>query len=132
MTSRLGRRRILGGAFAALAIAIALLGVAEHAAAHALLVEAIPTEAATLETSPPQLVLRFNSRIEHKLSRATLSLGEDGEPHALTVDAGAAPDRFVAPLPPLAPGSYVVNWQVLSVDGHRVAGKLRFRIRGPG
>ena len=132
MTSRLDRRRIRNGAVGALAIAITLLGVAEHAAAHALLVEAIPAEAATLDTSPPQLVLRFNSRIEHKLSRATLSLGEGGEPRALTVDAGAAPDRFVAPLPPLAPGSNVVDWQVLSVDGHRVAGKLRFQIRGPG
>lgn len=132
MTSRLDRRRIRIGAVSALAITITLFGVAERAAAHALLVEAIPAEAATLETSPPQLVLRFNSRIEHKLSRATLSLGEDGEPRALSVDAGAAPDRFVAPLPPLAPGSYVVDWQVLSVDGHRVAGKLRFQIRGPG
>ena len=65
MTSRLGRRRIRNGAAAALAIAIALFGVAEHAAAHALLVEAIPAEAATLETAPPQLVLRFNSRIDH-------------------------------------------------------------------
>jgi len=132
MTASLERRWIRERAFGALAIAIALFGAAEHAAAHALLVEAIPAEAATLETSPPQLVLRFNSRIEHKLSRATLSLGEDGEPRALTVDAGAAPDRFVATLPPLAPGSYVVDWQVLSVDGHRVAGKLRFQIRGPG
>ena len=132
MTSRLGRRRIRNGAFGALAITVALLGTAEPAAAHALLVEAIPAEAATLEASPPQLVLRFNSRIEHKLSRATLSLGEDGEPRALTGTADAAPDRFVATLPPLAPGSYVVDWQVLSVDGHRVAGKLRFRIRGPG
>ena len=132
MTSRLGRRRILGVVLGALAIAIALLGVAEHAAAHALLVESIPAEAATLEISPPQLVLRFNSRIEHKLSRATLSFGEDGEPHPLTVDASAAPDRLVAPLPPLAAGSYLVDWQVLSVDGHRVAGKLRFRIREPG
>ncbi len=131
MTSRLGRRRIRDGAFGALAIAIGLLGGAEPAAAHALLVEAIPAEAATLEASPPQLVLRFNSRIEHKLSRAMLSLGEDGAPRALTGNADAAPDRFVATLPPLAPGSYVVDWQVLSVDGHRVAGKLRFRIRGP-
>jgi methionine-rich copper-binding protein CopC len=132
MTSRISGRRIRNRAVVALAIAIALCGVAERAAAHALLVESIPAVAATLEAAPPQLVLRFNSRIEHKLSRATLSLDDGGEPRALAVDAGAAPDRFVATLPPLAPGSYVVDWQVLSVDGHRVAGKLRFQIRGPG
>ena len=132
MTSRLDRCRIRNGAVGALAIAITLLGVAEHAAAHALLVEAIPAEAATLETSPPQLVLRFNSRIEHKLSRAALIRGENGEPQALALDADAPPDRLIAAMPALAPGSYVVDWQVLSVDGHRVAGKLHFQVRGPG
>jgi len=132
MGSWLGRHRIVGRASAVLAFAVLLIGLAEHAAAHALLVEAIPAEAATLETSPPQLVLRFNSRIEHKLSRAALIFGEDGQPQPLTVDAATTPDRLVATLPELAPGSYVVDWQVLSVDGHRVAGKLRFRIRGPG
>jgi len=132
MESGLGRRRIVGRASAGLAFAILLIGFAEHAAAHALLVEAIPAEAATLETSPPQLVLRFNSRIEHKLSRAALIFGEDGPPQPLTLDAATTPDRLTATLPALAPGSYVVDWQVLSVDGHRVAGKLRFRVRGPG
>ena len=132
MGSWLGRQRIVGRASAVLAFAVLLIGLAEHATAHALLVEAIPAEAATLEASPPQLVLRFNSRIEHKLSRAALIFGEDGQPQPLTVDAATTPDRLVATLPELAPGSYVVDWQVLSVDGHRVAGKLRFRIRGPG
>ena len=132
MESWLGRRGIFGRASTGLALAVLLVGFAEHAAAHALLVEAIPAEAAMLETSPPQLVLRFNSRIEHKLSRAALISGEDGQPQPLTVDAATTPDRLTATLPALAPGSYVVDWQVLSVDGHRVAGKLRFRVRGPG
>ena len=132
MKSWLGRRRIVGRASAGLTFAILLIGHAEHATAHALLVEAIPAEAATLETSPPQLVLRFNSRIEHRLSRAALMLGEDGQPQPLTIDAATTPDRLVATLPALAPGSYVVDWQVLSVDGHRVAGKLHFQVRGPG
>ena len=132
MGSRLARRRIVRRASAALALALLWLCHAERAAAHALLVEAVPAEAATLESSPPQLVLRFNSRIEHTLSRAALMLGETGEPQPLAVDADAPPDRLIATLPALAPGAYVVDWQVLSVDGHRVAGKLRFRIRGPG
>ena len=127
----LGRR---GVARASIALGLALLGLglAGRAGAHALLVESVPAEAATLDASPPQLVLRFNSRIEHKLSRAALLRGENGEPQALALDADAPPDRLTAALPALAPGSYVVDWQVLSVDGHRVAGKLRFQVRGPG
>jgi methionine-rich copper-binding protein CopC len=132
MGSWLGRRRIVGRASTGFAIAVFLIGLAQQAAAHALLVEAIPAEAAILESSPPQLVLRFNSRIEHKLSRAALMLEAGGEAQYLTFAAAAAPDRLIATLPVLAPGSYVVDWQVLSVDGHRAAGKLRFRIRGPG
>jgi methionine-rich copper-binding protein CopC len=128
MRSSLGRRGIV-----AFALALLSFGFAGHAAAHALLVEAIPAEAASLDASPPQLVLRFNSRIEHKLSRAALLLGENGDPQPLTLDVDAPPDRLIAALPPaLAPGSYVVDWQVLSVDGHRVAGRLHFQVRGPG
>lgn len=126
------RRRSLGRASLGVAVALLCFGFAERATAHALLVEAIPAEAATLETSPPQLMLRFNSRIEHKLSRAALIAGETGAPQPLVVDAATAPDRLIATLPALAPGSYVVDWQVLSVDGHRVAGKLHFQVRGPG
>jgi methionine-rich copper-binding protein CopC len=132
MRSSHGRRRNVARAAAGFALALLCFGFAERAAAHALLVEAIPAEAATLATSPPQLVLRFNSRIEHKLSRAALIAGENGAPQPLVVDADTAPDRLVATLPALAPGSYVVDWQVLSVDGHRVAGKLHFQVRGPG
>ena len=76
-------------------------------------------------------MLRFNSRIEHKLSRATL-IGERGSRQPLAVDADAPPDRLVAALPTLGPGTYTVEWQVLSVDGHRVAGRLGFTILGPG
>jgi hypothetical protein len=75
-------------------------------------------------------VLRFNSRIEHKLSRAILI--QPGSRQPLALDAGAPPDRLVAALPALAPGTYTVEWQVLSVDGHRVAGTLLFTIVGDG
>lgn len=132
MGSSLGHRRFVAHACVGLAFALLSIGLAADARAHALLVEAIPAEAATLEAAPPNLVLRFNSRIEHKLSRAALLQGEDGAPQPLAIDATATPDRLIAALPALAPGSYVVDWQVLSVDGHRVAGKLRFQIRGPG
>ena len=114
-----------------LAAALALLALAADAGAHALLVEAIPSDSSRLTAAPSQLVLRFNSRIEHGLSGATL-LGEAGMRRALPVDADAPPDRLVAPFPALGPGTYTVEWQVLSVDGHRAAGRLGFTIVGPG
>jgi len=101
--------------------------------AHALLLESTPADGATVAAAPPDLVLRFNSRIEHGLSKATLVAETDGRRSALAVDANAPPDRFVCALPAaLAPGRYTIEWQVLSVDGHRVAGKLGFAVSGPG
>jgi len=114
----------------ALAVAFALLALATDAGAHAILVEAVPADGARLSAPPPELVLRFNSRIEHKLSQAAL-VGDGGTRSALALDADAPPDRLRAALPVLAPGSYTVEWQVLSVDGHRVAGRLGFTVLGP-
>jgi methionine-rich copper-binding protein CopC len=118
------------------AFVAALLGLvvaAPPAGAHALLLEAMPADGATVSAVPSDLVLRFNSRIEHELSKATLVAEADGQRSALAVVADAPPDRFVCALPAsLAPGRYTIEWQVLSVDGHRVAGKLGFAVGGPG
>jgi len=113
------------------ASALAALAVPAPAGAHALLVESLPAEAAVLPAAPTQLVLRFNSRIEHKLSQAALIDGA-GARRPLAMEADAPPDRLIAALPALAPGSYTVDWQVLSVDGHRVAGQLHFSVASPG
>jgi methionine-rich copper-binding protein CopC len=45
----------------------------------------------------------------------------------LKADAGSA-DRLVAALPPLTPGTWRVEWQVLSTDGHVVAGRFEFKV----
>jgi methionine-rich copper-binding protein CopC len=37
-------------------------------------------------------------------------------------------ERLTAALPPLAVGSWRVEWQVLSTDGHIVRGSFSFRI----
>lgn len=114
------RRRLL-----ALAAAGAL--AAAPAAAHSLLVAATPAAAARLSSAPTELVLRFNSRIEKRLSRLRL-LDERGEARALTPSADGAPDELRAPLPPLAAGTWRVQWQVLSVDGHLVSGGYAFEV----
>lgn len=113
---------------ALLAAAAAVLLVSSPAVAHSLLLESSPAADATLTTTPAQLSLRFNNRIEKRLSRITL-LDERGTPQALTIavaDGGA--DRLTAAVPPLAPGAYRVEWHVLSTDGHVVSGGFGFRL----
>ncbi|HUO64762.1 MAG TPA: copper resistance CopC family protein, partial [Terriglobales bacterium] len=87
---------------------------------------------ATLTQPPAQVYLRFNSKLEKRLSHVTLST-EKGRPVALpiAVNGSEKPDRLVLPLGPLAPGAYMIRYKVLAVDGHITEGILRFSVIEP-
>jgi methionine-rich copper-binding protein CopC len=95
--------------------------------AHSLLLESSPTAGATLSEGPPQISLRFNNRIEKKLSTVRV-LDERGASRPLTVQVDGAADRLTAAVPALGPGAWRVEWQVLSTDGHIVSGRFSFRV----
>lgn len=103
---------------------------APPATAHALLLESTPTHNAT-STSPPQLMLRFNGRLEKRLSRVVLRGGPGQAPITLDSPDGSSPDTLVYPLPALPPGPWEARWRVLSVDGHFTEGRVRFTILEP-
>ena len=111
-----------------LATLVALLAPT-HVAAHSLLLAATPAPDAVLKTSPLQVSLRFNNRIEKSLSRVRL-VDERGTVAAALIEAtdGSPADRVVARVPPLAPGAWRVEWQVFSTDGHVVSGTYGFRL----
>lgn len=119
-----------------MALMLALIGTpftADPALAHAIVLESVPPPDAVLARSPERVVLRFNSKIEKRLSRVTLNAGR-AAPRALPVPNDTAanqdPDRLVIPLSPLPPGAYVIRYKVLSADGHVTEGVLRFRVSG--
>jgi methionine-rich copper-binding protein CopC len=109
-------------------VAAAVLGVAFASAAHAhsLLLSSVPPAGATVDGAPV-MTLRFNNRIEKKLSRIRL-VPPRGEAQALTVRGDGAVDALEAPLPPLVAGRYRVDWRVLSTDGHVVSGTFDFSV----
>lgn len=111
-----------------LAALTAALIITSPAVAHSLLLESSPAAEATLTTPPAQLRLRFNNRIERRLSRVTV-LDERGTAHTLAIGvADGDADRLTATMPALAPGAYRVEWHVLSTDGHVVSGSFGFRL----
>jgi methionine-rich copper-binding protein CopC len=73
------------------------------------------------------LVLRFNNRIEKKLSRVRL-VGEAGQRLDLPVAVDGPAGTLRATTPTLSPGPWRVEWQVLSTDGHVVSGAFSFRL----
>jgi copper resistance protein C len=108
--------------------AVAVLAPAP-ATAHSLLVGATPAAGSVVTTPPLHLNLRFNNRIEKRLSRVRL-VDERGAVATALIEAGVtdAPDSVTARLPPLAPGAWRVEWQVFSTDGHVVSGSYGFRL----
>jgi copper resistance protein C len=121
-----------GGVVAALLTVLAGYSFfhATPAAAHALVLESVPARDAVLVRSPERVLLRFNSKIEKRLTRLTLS-AEDGQPQILPAagaDGDQESDRVVVPLRPLPPGRYVIRYKVLSADGHVTEGALRFSV----
>src|SRR5215470_3066077 len=109
----------------ALTLVLLLVGVVlagpTPALAHSLLIESVPAANATLAATPAELTLRFNNRIEKKLSKVRV-IGADGARLEVPVTVSGRADTLAGPLPALGPGRWRLEWQVLSTDGHVVSG----------
>jgi len=136
--NRVARRAAARGALAAALTLALLLGAPPvtlpRAAAHAIVLESVPARDAVLDRAPERVILRFNSKIEKRLSRITLATGKEAPVPVSILTAGAdadqQPDRLVVPLRPLPPGGYVLRYKVLSADGHITEGALKFTVTG--
>jgi copper transport protein len=105
---------------------ILALAAASHGAhAHAVLVESVPGDGAVLDRPPDRVKLRFNEPV--RLTSLRL-VDEDGQMTALVQGPQSTPDQVQAPIPSLSPGSYVVSWRALSMDGHPVGGSVFFTV----
>ena len=89
-----------------------------HAAAHAILVESEPPARATVPPGP--------TGIDHARSRLALRAGT--AERVLPLDPGSPADVLAAS-PDLAPGAYVLRWQVLAVDGHITRGDVPLTVQ---
>ena len=104
-------------------LALGLLAAAD-ARAHAVLVESTPPAQAEVVGAKVEFHLRYNSRIDAKRSRLSLK-GPDGA-RPVAVAQGESEAELVARAEGLAPGRYILFWDVLSVDGHVSRGQVPF------
>jgi hypothetical protein len=95
--------------------------------AHAILVESHPAVGGNV-AGDVQMRLRYNSRIDRKRSRLTLT-GEDQSVTVLPILPDGTDDVLMARLT-LRPGHYTLRWQVLAVDGHITRGDVPFTVTG--
>jgi methionine-rich copper-binding protein CopC len=97
-----------------------------QAEAHAILIDSMPAPLAHVPAGHISLVFRYNSRIDAARSKLTLKR-PDETTQRLAIEASDKPDLLRASLD-LAPGGFVVAWQVLATDGHITRGTVPFTV----
>jgi len=119
-------------------ILILTLACAPAAWAHARLLRAEPKSGAELSAAPKQIELWFNELLEDGFN--TVTVFPENEVGAAKKTNFAKDKPVVDPrdhthltiqLGPLPPGEYIVEWRVLSRDGHTAPGRSTFRVRTP-
>jgi methionine-rich copper-binding protein CopC len=121
---------------AATIVFLLLLGLAPVSWAHARLIRSEPAKDAEISPAPNQLNLWFNELLEDGFNfvmvfpasqlaaKERTNLVHD-KPRVDPADR----TRLSVKLGPLPPGEYVVEWRVLSRDGHSAPGRFMFRVR---
>ena len=104
------------------------LGFATQAFAHANLVSATPAANSMAMSPPTELRLKFSEGIEIKFSKMKVTgpdkkAIETGQPKLDPDDNTVLIVPLMAPLPD---GKYTVDWQAVSVDGHKTNGSYSF------
>ena len=125
-------RVVLATMLATMLAALAVLGFSTSPAlAHAELLSTDPLAGAVLDTAPDAVTLTFSEGIDIGLGAIRLF---DGSGDAVEVGAAEHPDGGSSTvridLPLLRNGSYVVDWRVVSADGHPIQGAFTFQV-GP-
>ncbi|WP_229053849.1 copper resistance protein CopC [Aeromicrobium sp. Leaf350] len=102
--------------------------LASPAAAHASLVSTSPDDGEVLAESPAEIALTFTENV--RLTDGIELLAGDGSPVEAEV-SGADEVVTITPSAPLADGTYVVGWRVISADSHPIAGGFSFSVGAP-
>jgi methionine-rich copper-binding protein CopC len=106
-----------------LCCALALAPAAVQAHAH--LLRAVPAEGSVLHAAPARVRLTFSEAARLAALWIAPVGGARRQIAPLPLDAAA---EISVPLPPLAPGRYVLSWRVIGTDGHVVPGELHFTL----
>ena len=123
----MGRPRLLRLSIAAAAAAALVLGPVGSAAAHDVLVGTTPAQAGTVDTAPSSVSLEF-SDAPQSLGTEVVVTGPDGTAAtdgAPEIAGSTVTQQLAGGLPA---GTYTVEWQVTSADGHPLTGSFAFDV----
>jgi methionine-rich copper-binding protein CopC len=115
----------------AAALALLVAGfIASSASAHPTLKSAMPPAEGVVGSAPSEIRLNFSEAVIPKFS--TVGLKDQAGKSIATGKVAINPNdarQLVLPLEaPLQAGTYTVQWNVVSVDTHRVNGTFSFKV----
>ena len=110
-------------------IAGAIIGPGK-AFAHAFPVREMPRLGAVLAAAPPQVVITFTEDVNARFSGITVRTSggarvDNGDP---VRDRRDHKVLSIGLRRPITPGTYVVRWHALAMDGHRTQGHYDFAV----
>ena len=115
-------------------LAIALAAAPMEALAHARMIRSSPT-ADGVTQSPQMVELWFNELLDSKFNSIVVYPAAEAsvKKHAILTQGDATVDpkdktHLTIAVKPLPPGEYMVEWRVLSLDGHSAPGRFKFRV----
>ena len=107
--------------------AAALLLFAPVALAHSELLASQPAEGARLTAAPATIELQFSEPVQ---LTALALVDATGRRTRVALPADTTPQATVRlPAPPLAPGTWGIEWRAISADGHAARGTVRFSVQ---
>ena len=109
------------------AIAVIALLVSINASAHAILTDSTPKANGSVPAGHLALTLKYNSKIDQARSRLVL-IASDKSETPLAITAIAEKPNELDSTADLKPGTYVIRWQALALDGHITRGDLPFAV----
>lgn len=112
-----------------LIVGVVLMAARPAAQAHAFLDHASPAVGSSIPSRPAAVTIWFTQDLEPAFSDMTVTnaAGQRVDLGKAQVPPGG-PNQLQIGLRPLPPGTYTVNWHVVSVDTHPTQGTFTFDI----
>jgi copper resistance protein C len=107
-------------------VLLAFGGLTTVAKAHAMLDHASPAVGSSVSGSPGVIRMWFTEALEPRFSGAEVA-GPSG--NRVGGGASVSGNQLSVSVPHLAPGTYRVQWHVISVDTHKTEGSFTFDVR---
>jgi len=115
----------------AAALALLVVGfIATSASAHPTLKSAMPPAEGVVASAPPEIRLNFSEAVIPKFSTVDVKdqAGKSIATGKVAINPNDARQLVLALEVPLQAGTYTVQWNVVSVDTHRVNGTYSFKV----